>query len=434
MAADKIMLLGVNHKTAPVEIRERLAFTNDPGAPFLAMQAISGCDEFCFLSTCNRVEVIFVTSGGDETERKIRDFLFAGSMSYEEAGKYIYLHKGAEAISHLFRVGASLDSMIVGEPQILGQLKQAYRGAADRKCTGVTLNRLMHKAFSVAKRIRTETSIGSSAVSISYAAVELAKKIFGDLSSKRAMLAGAGEMAELAAQHLKNQGIAEVVVANRTFDRAVNLARCFDGRAVAFAELVPQLAEVDILISSTGSPDLILRKEDVRPIMRQRRNRPLFLIDIAVPRDLDAGLNDLDNVYLYGIDDLQQVVEINKAERDKEAVRAERIVNEETLKFMLWLGSMEVTPTIIALREKVQGVCEAEVARTMSNLKSLSPKEQKSVEKMAAAIANKILHNPILFLKTDDPPEEKRRKLAMIRKMFSLDADPEVETAPADED
>jgi glutamyl-tRNA reductase len=425
MSVDKVMLLGVNHKTAPVEIRERLAFSDNPGAPYMALGAIPGCEEFCFLSTCNRVEVLFSTSNGEETERQIRDFLFANSMSYEEAGKYVYLHKGENAIRHLFRVGASLDSMIVGEPQILGQLKQAYREASERNCTGVILNRLLHKAFSVAKRIRTETGIGSSAVSISYAAVELAKKIFGNLDGKRAMLAGAGEMAELAAQHLLNQGIAEVVVANRTFERAVNMARCFNGKAVAFEELVSELAYVDILISSTGAPNLILTRDQLKPVMRQRRNSPLFLIDIAVPRDLDPQLNDLDNVYLYGIDDLQNVVEMNKAERDKEALRAERIVTEETLKFMLWLGSMEITPTIVALREKANEVCQVELAKTMVQLKNLSPKEEKSLEKMASAIANKLLHNPILYLKSNDEPEEKRRKLAMTRKIFGLDPAPQ---------
>jgi glutamyl-tRNA reductase len=344
-------------------------------------------------------------------------------MSYDEAGQYVYLHQGEDAIQHLFRVGASLDSMIVGEPQILGQLKQAYRDAKEQNCTGMILNRLMHKAFSVAKRIRTETDIGSSAVSISYAAVELAKKIFGSLKNKKAMLVGAGEMAELAAQHLMNQGVAEVIVANRTFERAVNLARCFNGKAVSLEELLSQLEYVDILISSTGSPDIILHSRDVKGIMRQRRNRPLFLIDIAVPRDLDPGLNDLDNVYLYGIDDLQHVVEINKAERDKEAVQAERIVTEETLKFMLWLGAMEVTPTIVAIREKADAIRRAELEKTMAGLVNLSDKEKKSIDKMSAAMMNKILHHPIVYLKQDDSHKDKKVKLAMIRKSFNLDSE-----------
>ena len=415
------MVIGVNHKTAPVEIRERLAFSNDPGTPYRELSVIPGCEEFCFLSTCNRVEVLFVSPTPQETERKIRNFLFNKSMSYEEAGRYIYLHQGEAAIQHLFRVGASLDSMIVGEPQILGQLKQAYRDATERNATGMILNRLLHKSFSVAKRIRTETEIGSSAVSISYAAVELAKKIFGNLQNKRAMLVGAGEMAELAAQHLMNQGIAEVIVANRTFERAVNLARCFNGRAVSLDELIPQLEEIDILISSTGSPDIILRSSDVKPLMRQRRNRPLFLIDIAVPRDLDPKLNDLENVYLYGIDDLNNVVDINRAERDKEAIRAERIVTEETLKFMLWLGSMEVTPTIVAIREKAEDIRKAELARTLPGLSSLSDKEKQAIEKMTAAMMNKILHHPIVYLKKNDSPSDKKVKLALIRKFFDLD-------------
>ena len=424
MSAEKIMVLGVNHKTAPVEIRERLAFSGDPGTPYREMKVIPGCEEFCFLSTCNRVEVTFISSTPVETERKIRNFLFNNTMSYEDAGKYVYLHQGEAAIQHLFRVGASLDSMIVGEPQILGQLKQAYRNATDQHAAGMILNRLMHKAFSVAKRIRTETEIGSSAVSISYAAVELAKKIFGNLQNKIAMLVGAGEMAELAAQHLMTQGVAEVIVANRTFERAVNLARCFNGKPVSLEELIPQLEHVDILISSTGSPDIILHSSDVKPLMRQRRNRPLFLIDIAVPRDLDPKLNDLDNVYLYGIDDLNNIVDINKAERDKEAIRAERIVTEETLKFMLWLGAMEVTPTIVAIREKADAIRMAELEKTLPNLGSLSEKEIRSIDKMTSAMMNKILHNPIIYLKQEgDSHQDKKVKLAMVRKLFNLDSD-----------
>ena len=237
------------------------------------------------------------------------------------------------------------------------------------------------------------------------------------------MLVGAGEMAELAAQHLMNQGIAEVIVANRTFERAVNLARCFNGKAVSLDELLPQLEQIDILISSTGSPDIILHSSDVKPLMRQRRQRPLFLIDIAVPRDLDPKLNDLENVYLYGIDDLNNVVDINKAERDKEAVRAERIVTEETLKFMLWLGSMEVTPTIVAIREKADAIRKAELERTLSGLGNLSDKEKQAIEKMTSALMNKILHHPIVYLKKDDSDKDKKEKLVLIRKFFNLDPD-----------
>ncbi len=423
MSVDRIYILGVNHKTAPVEIRERLAFTGDPGAPYRELKAIPGCEEFCFLSTCNRVEVIFVSSRGDKTEPRIREFLFAGRMSHDEAGKYVYLHQGEAALTHMFRVGAGLDSMVMGEPQILGQLKEAYRNATEQKCTGLVLNRLMHKAFSVAKRIRTETGIGSSAVSISYAAVELAKKIFGNLKHKKVLLVGAGEMAELAAQHLASQGVDEVIVANRTFERAVKMARSFNGSAVAFDELVEELARVDILISSTGAPGLILTKEQVKPMMRKRRNRPLFLIDIAVPRDLDPGLNDLDNVYLYGIDDLQNVVEINKSERDREAVRAERIVTEETLKFILWLGSIEINPTIIDLRAKAEKLRDAELAKTMAHLGELPDKERRAVEVLANSLVNKMLHHPIRYLKQEGPVADKRTRIDTVRMLFGLDPD-----------
>jgi glutamyl-tRNA reductase len=422
MLADNIVALGVNHKTAPVEVREKLAFSGDCTSPLLTIMEIEGCEECCFLSTCNRVEIIFVSRRPVDTARAVRGFLFSNArISDEEAQKYSYFYHGREAISHLFKVGASLDSMIVGEPQILGQLKQAFKHSTEHKTTGTFLNRLFHKSFSVAKRIRTETNIGSSAVSISYAAVQLAKKIFGELNGKSVMLAGAGEMAELAAEHLIAQGVGRVVVANRTLERAAKLARQFNGTAVGLDELVAQLAEVDILISSTGASGLILMKDEVKPIMRQRRNRPLFLIDIAVPRDLDPGLNDLDNIYLYDIDDLKTVVEVNKSERDKEARRAEGIVNEEVLKFMQWLEGMELAPTIAAIRQKANDIRDAEVARTLAVLKDASPKERKSVEMLGSAIINKLLHDPIMYLKSAEGQGNKQTHLDTVRKIFGLD-------------
>ncbi len=424
MLAEKIACLGVNHQTAPVEIREKLAFSGDCLNPLVQIKEIPGCDECCFLSTCNRVEIMLVADPGAETLTAVRDFLFSGSgLSGEEAAKYSYLFTGSAAINHVFRVASSLDSMVVGEPQILGQLKDAYRLAMEHKSTGAVLHRLLSKSFSVAKRIRTETNIGSSAVSISYAAVQLARKIFGDLSGKTVLLAGAGEMAELAAEHLLAQGIGRVVVANRTLERAVSLARRFNGEAASLSELVSRLAEADILISSTGAPDLILRKEEMAPLMRQRYNRPIFLIDIAVPRDLDPGLNDLDNVYLYDIDDLQQVVETNKGERRKEADRAERIVDEETIKFLQWLENMELAPTITELRRRAETLREAELSRALAALPELRPEERRAIEMMGSALVNKLLHHPMLFLKNCSGAEEKRRNLAALRKIFGLDGD-----------
>jgi glutamyl-tRNA reductase len=425
MQANNIFILGVNHKTAPVEIREQLAFSADGTLPLQELLTSTGASEGCILSTCNRVEIITVSNDAERSPGALRRFLFGKtSLSDDEAAKYSYLHQGSEAITHLFRVGASLDSMIVGEPQILGQLKQAYKIASEENCTGAILNRFLHKSFSVAKRIRTETSIGSNAVSISYAAVEMAKKIFGDLQGKVVMLVGAGEMAELAAEHLINQGVGQVVVVNRTLERAVKLARQFNGKAAGLDELFTQLEDIDILISSTGAPGLVLKKDDVKPVMRQRHNRPLFLIDIAVPRDLDPELNNLDNVYLYDIDDLQQVVDVNKAERDKEAARGENIVAEEAMKFQQWLEGMEVSPTIAELRRKADAICQAELARTLGNLKDLSPKAQVSIEKMAGAIVSKMLHDPIRFLKAEDRHNpDKGERLAVTRQIFALDQD-----------
>lgn len=428
------MVLGVNHKTTPVEIREKLVFS-DPREPLRKLFSIPGVKECCFLSTCNRVEVFFVGNPADSTKDEIRNMLFANSgVTDKETKRYTFLFQEIEAINHLFRVAASLDSMIVGEAQILGQLKQAFRNAMEQNCTGIILNRFIQKSFSVAKRIRTETRIGSSAVSISYAAVELAKKIFGNLKNKKVLLVGAGEMAELAAEHLITHGIGEVIVANRTFERAVKLARRFNGSAVALSELVTQLEIADIVISSTGASDLILRKEDVKPIMRQRKHRPLFLIDIAVPRDLDPKINDFDNVYLFDIDDLQNVIEVNKSERRKEADKAERIVTEETLKFTQWLENFEVTPTIMAIREKADAIRTAELAKTLSQLKDLSPKEIKSIEILTTSLINKLLHDPLNFLKSNNAPDEKEMKLDLTRKIFGLDTEARRPSTPTKPD
>jgi len=426
MQVDNIMIIGVNHKVAPVEVREKLAYTGECEHPVIAIGNIDGCNECCFLGTCNRVEVIFTSSTPEKTAKAVRQFLFSRSnLSDEEAVRYSYLHSGREAINHLFRVAASLDSMIVGEPQILGQLKGAYRDARTHKSVGVILNKFINKSFSVAKRTRTETNIGGSAVSISFAAVQLAKKIFGSLDNKKVMLIGAGEMAELAAEHLIAQGISEVVVANRTLKNAITLAEKFKGSATSLDKLTEELESVDILISSTGATGLVLRKEDVKPIMRRRMESPLFLIDIAVPRDLDPGLNDIDNVYLYDIDNLKDVVDVNKEERKKEAGKASMIVEEETDKFLQWLESMELTPTIKDLRRKIDMIRKAEVEKTMGSLGELSKKQRKSVEAMANAMANKMLHNPLMFLKSESNALDKRQKIDLIRKIFDLDNTPQ---------
>ncbi len=420
MAGDRIMLMGVNHKTTPVHVREKMALTGGYEEPLMRLKKIKGCKECYLLSTCNRVELLLVTDSLAALENAVIENLFGDAASAEEVSEYLYIYHDNEAAHHLFMVAASLDSMVVGEAQIVGQLKEAYRYAAGLNCTGALLNKLLHKSFSVAKRVRSETGIGASAVSISYAAVQLAKKIFGGLDEKKVLLIGAGEMAELAAEHLLGQGVAGIVVANRTLSRAVDLAGRLKGKAVSLAELNSQLESVDIIISSTGSKDYILEKKDVKGVMRSRRNEPLFFIDIAVPRDLDPKLSDLDNVFLYDIDDLTHVVEMNKSERQKEAVKAQRIVDEETIKFQQWREGMAITPTIRAMRSKMEQICNAELERSFAKMPELSRSEKENIEKMARAIASKVLHDPLQYLKNNDCERSNEKKVYNLRNIFNL--------------
>ena len=422
---ETIALIGVNHKTAPLELRERLACSAGYQPPLAALSGLVSLREYYLLSTCNRVEIAFVCADVEHARKDILNTLFAPGVTAAELEPHIYQYEQDAAVEHLFQVAASLDSMVVGEAQILGQLKEAYRAAAKAGATGLILNKLLHKSFSVAKRVRTETRIGASAVSISYAAVELAKRIFGEMAGKRAMLVGAGEMAELAAEHLLGNGVASVVVANRTLERAVNLARRFNGSAVGLGELQEQLQHVDVIISSTGATELILRKEDVRRVMRSRRNRPLFFIDIAVPRDLDPAINELDNVYLYDIDDLQGVVELNRADRDREAVKAGRIIAEEVLKFGRWLENMASTPTIIQLRAVMENIVRVEVEKTAGRIGVRNEAQQQALEKMALAIASKMLYHPLKYLKTEQHCLSLEERIHTVRTIFELDDAPE---------
>lgn len=425
MPGDKITLIGVNHKTTPVEIREKIALTDGYEGPLASLKKISGLKEVFLLSTCNRVELLLVAEPGFNVKDEAVNFLFGENVSSKDCSQYYYLLENQDAVQHLFMVAASLDSLVVGEAQILGQIKEAYRFASQYGCTGPLLNKLLHKSFSAAKRVRTETEIGSSAVSISYAAVQLAKKIFGNLDNKSVLLVGAGEMAELAAEHLVGQGIKEVVVANRTLARAVGLAKRFNGRAVSIDELVQQLEHVDIIISSTGASDIILHKAQVKSAMRGRMNRSLFFIDIAVPRDLDPALNQIENVYLYDIDDLTSVVEINKSERDKEAVKAARIVNEEALKFERWFNSLSVAPTILELREKIGEIGNIELNKTLTKMKDLSESDRAKLEKMISAITAKMLHDPMVYLKSDSCAgrDNSDMKISTVRELFGLNSE-----------
>lgn len=421
MAAETIVLLGVNHKTTPLAIREKLSLSSGYDEPLDALAKVSSINEYYLLSTCNRVEILFTCTDVSLARREVLDRLFISSVNREEISGCFYIYEKSEAVRHLMMVASSLDSMIIGEAQVLGQLKEAFRYASEKKTSSLILNKLLHKAFAVAKRVRTETEIGANAVSISYAAVELGKKIFGDLAGKRVMLIGAGEMAELAAEHLVGQGVKEVVVANRTLERAVTMARRFNGRAVGLAEIVQQLEMVDIVISSTGATEFVIVKDEVDSMMPKRKNKPLFMIDIAVPRDLDPAINDLDNVYLYDIDDLNHVIEKNRAKRDQEALKATRIVDEETIKFMGWLEGMAVTPTIKELRALGEQVCREELARTFTRLNGLSSEDKKTIETMALAIAGKLCHNPLHYLKDNHHCITRQERVRRVRSIFNFD-------------
>jgi glutamyl-tRNA reductase len=419
---DRIILIGLNHKTAPVNIRECLAFSQDETRSALGdLRAMTDVEEAMLFSTCNRVELLIISkkmqNAGDQAKAFLAQFKQLPLENFESS---LYLHQGEAAVRHVFRVGASLDSMVVGEPQILGQIKAAYRAATEEKTSGVILNRLLHKTFFVAKRIRTETGIGDSAVSISYAAIELGRKIFGDLAGKEVLLIGAGEMAELAVEHLIRHRSGHIFVANRTFERGVELAATFKGTAIRIEEVPDYLRRVDIIISSTGAKGFILEKKQVKAVMRGRRNRPIFFIDIAVPRDIDPSINALNNAYVYDIDDLKDVVEDNIEDRNREAIKAERIIDEAVISFRQWVLGLDVVPTIKALREKVQSIAQEEARKTLQQMGHLSDKDREAIYRMTESLTNKILHEPTRYLKSNGCQKGRSTSLDIARKIFGL--------------
>jgi glutamyl-tRNA reductase len=420
---DRLFLIGLNHKTAPVDIRECLAFNDDESRhALIELRGIDAMDEVMLFSTCNRVELLAAANNVDLAINEAKSFLAKfKKVPLDDFESALYLHQGKEAVRHILRVAASLDSMMIGEPQILGQVKNAYRAATEEKSSGVVLNRLLHRTFFVAKRIRTETGIGDHAVSISYAAIELGRKIFGQLAGKKVMLIGAGEMAELAVEHLIRHKCDDVYVANRTFERGVELADKYKGIPIRFEEVTDYLRQVDIIISSTGAQGYILGKSQMKGLMRSRRNRPIFFIDIAVPRDIDPEINTLNNVYIYDIDDLKDVVDENIEDRNKEAVKAERIIDEAVIHFGKWIQNLGVVPTIKALRKKINEVAQCEVEKTKRQMEHLSEDDLKSIERMANSLVNKILHHPTKYLKSDGCQSDRAISLDITRKLFGLD-------------
>jgi glutamyl-tRNA reductase len=419
----EVILVGLNYRTAPVEVRERISFPEEELNRYLQeLRDLPSLVEGFILSTCNRVEICAAASNPVTGINEIKGFLaLQHHLPLSEFEDTLYVLQGEELVRHIFRVAASLDSMVVGEPQILGQIKEAYRAAHANGTTGTLLSKLLHKAFFVAKRVRTETTIGNRAVSISFVAVELAKRIFANLEEREVLIVGAGEMCELAAQHLVREGVKRVLVTNRTWERAMELAERFHGEAIPFSELPNALLRTDIVVTSTASPAFILNKDEVSDIIRKRKNSPLFFIDIAVPRDIDPEVNTIDNVYLYNIDDLREVAEANIKDRLQEARRAEAIVATEVEKFCRWYESLEVVPTIVSLQEKMEKMRAKELARTLAALPQLSTKERSAMEALSQAIINKILHGPITQLKKTSRNSEGEAYVDMVKKLFRLD-------------
>ncbi|HUH65680.1 MAG TPA: glutamyl-tRNA reductase [Syntrophales bacterium] len=418
-----IILIGMNHKTAPLEIRERLSISCGDDSNHLAeIMSMPEIKEGLYLATCNRVEVLANVADSESAHAKLRTFIFHhGNLSEEDMKKCLYFYVDREAVRHLFRVAASIDSMVMGEPQILGQVKDAFRTAVDHNATGVILNKIIHHAFRAAKRVRTETGIANNAVSVSFAAVELAKKIFGALEGRNVLLIGAGEMSELAAKHLASRNVGNMLIANRTYARAVKMAEDFHGTAVEFNAIPEKLHDIDIVIASTGAPGYVLTPPMIEAAIRRRRNRLLFLIDIAVPRDVDPAVGEIDNVYLYNIDDLQQIVDTNLSSRKKEAEKAETIIDEEVAKYLEWYNALEVVPTIISLREKMEGIIKGEIAKSSPWMENLSEDEKRNIEIMVKSVINKVLHGPITGLKEESRDNSALPYIAAIRRLFGLD-------------
>jgi len=416
----RFQLIGVNHNTAPVEVRERLAISESrlpEACKKLAEQP--GIEEGMILSTCNRVEVLINTKNGAGAD--LRGFLQNYfRLDAAELNKHLYEYNEQEAVRHLFRVASSLDSMVVGEPQILGQVKEAYATARAVGTVRAQLDQLVTRAFAVAKRVRTETAVGSSSVSIASVAVDLAKKIFGNLHGKQVYLVGAGKMSELAARHLMAHGCASIFVANRTYDRAVSLAYKFKGQAIHFEDLHNTCDRADIVITSTGAPHAIFRREHGEMFLAKRKNRPMFFIDIAVPRDVDPALNKLDGIFVYDIDDLQQAVASHVADRRKEAERAEAIVATEVERFQARIQTLDVVPTIVSLQDHLETIRQAEIDRVRGRLGAMTPDQEMAVDALTRGIVNKIMHTPISTLKSAAREAEATTVIDLVRRLFNL--------------
>ena len=425
---DQIVSIGTSHHVAPIEFRERLAFSEEQLIESLQhLRESDQVQEAVILSTCNRVEVYAVANSvrnaGAAAKMLVEFLARSRQIGVESLKKWCYLHHNLETIQHLFRVTASLDSMVVGESQILGQVKTAYDLSRASGGAGTVLNRLFTKAFSVGKRIRSETTITTGAVSISYAAVELAKKIFNTLEGKTVAIIGAGEMSELTAKHLVANGVANVLVANRTYERAVKIAEKFNGTPLAYDSDLNFLIDADIVISSTNAPDYLIKRQPLAAIMRKRRHRYMFLIDIAVPRDIDPDVSKIDYAFLYNIDDLEAVVVSNLKDRQQEAGQAEQIVTEEAKQFYNQLQTFQVNPTIKALHQQFRQIADTELQACFYK-STLSDQQEAAVTSMTQAIVKKLLHHPMQNLRcaVNDGNADHAQYVQALQELFALDA------------
>jgi glutamyl-tRNA reductase len=398
----RLLAVGLSHRTAPVDLRERVDFARIGLEEALAALAAEGIgSEAVVLTTCNRAEVYLVTDSEDAAPDSVARF-FSGyhNVDHAQIAGHLYSHKGAAAARHLFRVAAGLDSLVVGEPQILGQVKTAYAVAQKGRFTGAVTNRLFHSAFSTGKRVRSETGLGAGAVSVSYAAIGLAKKIFGNLNGLGVLILGAGEMAKLTGIHLQAHKVRAVTIVSRTLQTAEGLARQLGGRARPWSELEAAIAAADIVVTATGAAEPVLSRPLIEQVMQRRRSRPLFLIDIAVPRDVEPSVGDVDQVFLYNIDDLQSIVRENLAQRSGELAHAEAIVDEEVQKFVTWFQSREIVPTVVALRQRFETIRTAELKRLAPRLSGLSPEARARVDDVTRLIVEKLLLVPTEQLKS----------------------------------
>jgi glutamyl-tRNA reductase len=418
----KLLLTGLSHHTAPVEVRERLAFPEPVLAEALGtLRQAAGADEAMILSTCNRVEIAVTTQNGNATDA-VRRFLAArNSADPGSLDAYLYELSDRDAIRHIFRVAASLDSMVIGEPQILGQMKAAYAAAHELGSLHGILDDVLTRAFGVAKRVRNETEIGRSAVSVSYAAVELARQIFGSLKGKTVLIAGAGKMSELAARHLHRSGCERILVTNRTRKRAEEMAALFDGEVIDYDAWKSRLAEMDIVLTSSGAHDYILRRDEMKRAVDKRRNRPMFVIDIAVPRNVEPSVNELENVFLYDIDDLGKAVEENRKSREREAEDAEQIIDGEIDRLLGRWKAREVAPTLVKLQQQLDEMAHAEMERVRSKLGELTPQQEEALAAYTRGLLHKVAHGPLTEIRRAAAQPDGEETIALIRRMFRVE-------------